>query len=328
MGGLSMTKGKESITTGRRVVKAGNKILAVIIILVVAITAINSLLSFNMMSNNIIKLTEDNLQREVASSEKLFANIIANKYRALEYISGLPEIQSMDWEKQEPVLKEKATPLGFEHIFIMTNEGMGYYAEDGSIKDQSGEEFYQMIKGDVRVVTEPFVESEKERSITTLTMPIKNGDEVLGTICGVISLNEINTSVQDIENGESGYGFLVNANGEFVANKDMSTVYNQVTITDEESEYAGFAGLTEELASGNTGVKTFNIKGEEYLTAFTPLEGTNWLLAITVKQSEVLAVLERLSIIQVIVAIFAIVIGGVISVFIRRAPAPVYIPQT
>lgn len=318
MGGLSMTKGKESITTGRRVVKAGNKILAVIIILVVAITAINSLLSFNMMSNNIIKLTEDNLQREVASSEKLFANIIANKYRALEYISGLPEIQSMDWEKQEPVLKEKATPLGFEHIFIMTNEGMGYYAEDGSIKDQSGEEFYQMIKGDVRVVTEPFVESEKERSITTLTMPIKNGDEVLGTICGVISLNEINTSVQDIENGESGYGFLVNANGEFVANKDMSTVYNQVTITDEESEYAGFAGLTEELASGNTGVKTFNIKGEEYLTAFTPLEGTNWLLAITVKQSEVLAVLERISIIQVIVAIFAIVIGGVISVFIRR----------
>ena len=177
MGGLSMTKGKESITTGRRVVKAGNKILAVIIILVVAITAINSLLSFNMMSNNIIKLTEDNLQREVASSEKLFANIIANKYRALEYISGLPEIQSMDWEKQEPVLKEKATPLGFEHIFIMTNEGMGYYAEDGSIKDQSGEEFYQMIKGDVRVVTEPFVESEKERSITTLTMPIKNQSE-------------------------------------------------------------------------------------------------------------------------------------------------------
>ncbi len=95
-----MTQGKGTAATGRRVVKAGNKILAVIIILVVGITAINSLLSFNMMSNNIIKLTEDNLQREVASSEKLLSNIIANKYQALEYISALPEIQSMDWKSK------------------------------------------------------------------------------------------------------------------------------------------------------------------------------------------------------------------------------------
>ncbi len=313
-----MAKGKKNNTTGRRVVKAGNKILAAIIVLVIVITAINSILSYNMMSNNIIKLTEDNLEREVASSEKILANIIADKYQALEYISNLPEIQSMDWEKQEPVLKEKAAPFGFEHIFIMTNEGIGYYAEDGSIKDQSEEEFYQLINGDVRVVTEPYVESEKERSITTLTMPIKDGDTILGTICGVIDLNEINTFVQDIENGESGYGFLVNSNGEFVANKDMSTVYNKVTITDETSEYAGYAGLTEELAAGNTGVKTFKINGEEYLTSFTPLEGTNWLLAITVKQSQVLAVLDRLKVIQLFVAVMAVVLGAVISIFIRK----------
>lgn len=313
-----MVKGKEQNTAGRKVIKAGKKILVVIVVLVIAITAINSLISFNMMSNNIIKLTQDNLKREVASSEKILANIISNKYQSLEYISNLPEIQSMDWKKQEPVLKEKATPLGFEHIFIMTNEGIGYYAEDGSVKDQSEEEFYHMITGDVRVVTEPFVESEKERSITTLTMPIKAGDKILGTICGVINLNEINTFVQDIENGESGYGFLVNSNGEFVANKDMSTVYNKVTITDESSEYAGFASLTEELAAGNTGVKTCKLGGENYLTAFTPLEGTNWLLAITVKQSEVLGVLNRLSMIQLVVAIFAIIIGVVISMFISK----------
>lgn len=313
-----MAKDKKNSTTGRRVVKAGNKILAAIIVLVIVITAINSILSYNMMSNNIIKLTEDNLKREVASSEKILANIIANKYQSLEYISNLPEIQSMDWSKQEPVLKEKAEPLGFEHIFIMTNEGMGYYAEDGSIKDQSGEEFYQLITGDVRVVTEPYVESEKERSITTLTMPIKDGDKIVGTICGVINLNEINAYVQDIENGESGYGFLVNSNGEFVANKDMSTVYNKVTITDETSDYAGFAGLTEELAAANTGVKTFKIGGEKYLTAFTPLEGTNWLLAITVKQSEVLAVLNRLRMLQLLVAVIAIVLGVFISIFIRK----------
>lgn len=313
-----MAKGKEKNTTGRKVVKAGNKILAAIVILVVLITVINSTLSFRMMSDNIIKLTEENLQREVAASEKILENIFANKYQALEYISNLPEIQSMDWKKQEPVLREKAEPFGFEHIFIMTNDGMGYYAEDGSIKDQSEDVFYKTITGDVRVVTEPFVESEKERSITTLTMPIKNGDKILGTICGVIDLNEINTSVQDISIGTSGYGFLVNSSGEFVANKDMSTVYNTVTITEETSEYVGFAGLIDELAAGATGVKTYKVGGEEYLTAFTPLEGTNWLMVITVKQSEVLAVLDRLRVLQIIVAIMAIVLGVIVSIFIRK----------
>ena len=313
-----MTKGKGENTTGRKVVKAGNKILAAIVILVILITVINSTLSYQMMSSNIIKLTEENLQREVASSEKILSNILADKYQALEYVSNLPEIQSMDWKKQEPVLKEKAEPFGFEHIFIMTNDGMGYYAEDGSVKDQSQEEFYKMITGDVRVVTEPFVESEKERSITTLTMPIKNGDNILGTICGVIDLNEINTVVQDIEIGTSGYGFLINSNGEFVANKDMSTVYNQVTIADETSEYAGFAGLLDELKAGATGVKTYTVSGEKYLTAYTPLEGTGWLMVITVKQSEVLNVLERLRVLQIVVAIMAIILGAVISVFIGK----------
>lgn len=315
-GGCSMEKNANLRKT--RVVKAGNKILAAIIVLVMLVVAINSGIAYMMMNNNITRLTQDNLAREVKSSEKLLENIFVNRYQSLEYVSNLKEIQSMDWKQQEPVLKEKAPQLGFEHIFIMTNDGMGYYAEDGSIKDQSEEDFYHNITGDVRLVTEPFVESEKERSITTLTMPIKDGDKILGTICGVINLNEVNEFVQDIENGESGYGFLLNSNGEFVAHKDMSMVYNKVSVTAEDSEYTGFAPLVDELKEGNSGIKTLRVGKEDYLTAYTPLKGTNWLLAITVKKSEVLSDLTQLGVYQLFTALIAIVFGVTISIFIRR----------
>lgn len=304
----------------RKVVKVGNKILFCIIGLLLIVTFISTGLSFLTMRNNIIRITKENLQARAEASQEILNNMFNEKYQDLEYISNLPEIVSMDWKQQYPVLKEKASYFGFEHIFIMTVDGIGYYAEDGSIKDQSKEEFFEMIKGDKRVITEPFVESERKRSITTLTLPIKKADTIVGTLCGVIDLNDVNEVVQNIKIGENGYGFLLNKSGQFVAHKDMSLVYNAITIIGEKSDrnLKFYEPLIKELTENKKGIQSFNISNIPYLTAYVPLDNAPWLLCLSASETEVLQDLSTLAIVQIVITIIAIVIGLVISIFIRQ----------
>ena len=231
----------------------------------------------------------------------------------------------MDWTKQYPVLLEQAEIWGFNHIFIMDLKGTSYYAETNTIKDQSGEPFFKDITGDKRVITEPYVEAENEKSITTLTMPIKKDGKVIGNICGVISLDSINDMIQKIDLGESGYAFILRQNGEFVAHKDMSLVYNQISVANEaedqgEYEYMKkFSPLMEEVVNKTSGTESVEVNGENLELAYTPIETTPWSIVFVASEDEILSRLNVIKTYQIVICIVGIIIAAAISYAIKKS---------
>ena len=191
---------------------------------------VSSIVMFSQTKNILEGHTKEQLEERISDGAQLIQKEINSKWKQLEYISKMDNIVGMDWNKQYPALVKAAEDFEFKHIFVLTNEGIGYYAEDGAIRNQAEEPFFHMVKGDTRVVTEPFVDPSNQLSIVTITLPIKKGNQVQGTLCGVISLHSVNEIVQNIKFGTTGYGFLLNTNGNFVAHKDMSYVYNNVSV--------------------------------------------------------------------------------------------------
>ena len=300
----------------------GNKILSIFTLLILLVTVFLSTFSFLKSRSALLETTKGNLSSRIVEGSKLVSNIFDTKFQELEYISNLDEIQSMNWEIQYPELVKQAKIWGFKHLFIMDTNGIAYYAENNTIKDQSQEDFFKNITGNKKVVTEPFVDNNNQLSIVTLTAPIINASgSVIGNICGVVDLYNINSIIQDINVGKAGYAFILNENGNFVAHKDMSLVYNNICLSDLSSEYSGLDGLKpaiQKTISSETGNDTFIVNNEKMIMSYIPIESTPWSLFLAIPEKELLESNNKALYLQVFVSILAVIIGIICSLYLRK----------
>ncbi len=299
----------------------GNRILAIVIVLVIAVSSLLTMTSIFSFTKSLRENTYTNLKERAEDASLSVNKEIEIRIGQLEYIAGLNDIQSMDWSKQYPLLLEEANAWNFQHIFIMDPNGIGYYAEDNTIKDQSEEEFFSDIKGDKYVVTEPFIKKDKEMSIITITAPIKKDGKVIGNICGVIDLNDINEFIQNMKIGENGYTFLLRKNGELVAHNDMELVYNQININNDDSNYSylnSFSNILENINKESNGIEDIKIDDKKAFVAYYPIDKTSWSIVLVSYVDEVLTGVNEMIIKQIIIGAISILAAIIISYIIKR----------
>lgn len=282
--------------------------------LLVIVTVFCSLISFYNAKQNTITASKENLGARTSECASILENMFAYKYITLEYIADLPDIQSMDWEKQKNSLTGKAQAFGFEHLFTVSKKGIGYYFENDTIRDQSEEPFFDYIMKKERTMTEPFIEADIKRTIITLSVPILDKkDNLLGVLCGTIDLNDINALLQDIKIGAHGYGFLLNQDGKFVAHKDMSMVYHNISVFQSTIDTHVFSPLVGKLNALETGSMTVKAKKNNYVVSYQPLRDTPWLLALCIPEREILKDVNYFAGIQIIISILIGILGIIIS---------------
>lgn len=275
------------------------------------LVAIINTVSFTRTKNILSSIIEDNFSNMIVDSTKLLTNEFNSKFRQLENIANLEEIQSMDWGKQYPALLKQTEIWGFEHMFVLDLKGIGYYAETNTIRDQSKEEFFATVSGDVKIITEPFVEDEK--SIVTLTVPIKKDNKVIGNLCGVIDLEKIHDIIKNIHVGNNGYSFILNKEGQLISHSDLSFIFNS-----EKSNAIDYTKLSSVITNREEGIKRFNENGHIYLAAYNPIESTNWSLVMSIPESEILSSINELSIFQNALSVFFLSIGIFICMLVRK----------
>lgn len=291
--------------------RVGNRILIIFTALLVILVAIINTVSFTRTKNILSSIIEDNFSNMIVDSTKLLTNEFNSKFRQLENIANLEEIQSMDWGKQYPALLKQTEIWGFEHMFVLDLKGIGYYAETNTIRDQSKEEFFATVSGDVKIITEPFVGDEK--SIVTLTVPIKKDNKVIGNLCGVIDLEKIHDIIKNIHVGNNGYSFILNKEGQLISHSDLSFIFDS-----EKSNAIDYTKLSSVITNREEGIKRFNENGHIYLAAYNPIESTNWSLVMSIPESEILSSINELSIFQNALSVFFLSIGIFICMLVRK----------
>ena len=209
----------------------GNRIMLFIITLVIGICFISSYLSYYKTKDNILSTAYETLTARTNDSSSSIEREFYYRNEQLNNLASLPEIKSMDWNVQQPVLLQEAEKWKFDNIFVMDASGYGYYPDTSEIKDQSNEDFFLKMKKEGSFITEPFIKEDEKKSITTMVTPIKNDSgEIVGYLCGTIDLTDINNIVQSIKFGHDGYAFLLNENGNFIAHNDMNLVFEKINF--------------------------------------------------------------------------------------------------
>ncbi len=309
----------------KRKSSVGTKIMNKIILLIIVICCSLSFLSYFKTKSNILKTTYSNLQERTSDNAKSIEREFYYREEQLKYIAQLPEVQSMEWNLQQPVLLNEIEKWNYDGMFIMDTKGYGYYAATSEIKDQSQDEFFKTMQEKGSFITEPFLRQEEKESITTIVTPIKDiNNKVLGYLCGTIKLDDINEIVQSVKMGEDGYSFLLNDAGKFVAHKNMDYVFDENDF--KETFYSGkdesinntLENVFKKIKTKETAVNEIRTDNENLLIAYTEVKNTPWSICTVVSSEEVLSGIRETAIEQIIITILAIIVGIVISLLIRR----------
>lgn len=138
------------------------------------------------------------------------------------------------------------------------------------------------------VFTETYLDTFGRLLISCAAPVCGRGTKPVGVLAMDILIEDINHSVVSARVGNRGYVFLMNHDGYVVSAPDLAVVngtYESVNLMEQEE----MKTLAEQMASGQSGLISFEKDGENVFAAFEPIAPTGWSMAMVLPQEEVIA---------------------------------------
>ncbi|MFZ7124715.1 MAG: methyl-accepting chemotaxis protein [Desulfobacterales bacterium] len=165
----------------------------------------------------------------------------------------------------------------------------------------------RIVVGDVRL-------SEKDKTpYLLIASPLHYNDKLMGAAVLGWRLNRLIDELNGTDLGIGGYAFLADRDGRFVSHPDgsmiLKTTLDRIEGMDEVSRRA--IGM-------ETGLEVAATQGGEQLTAFSPVVGNAWSLAVAQPRSEILAPVIRMrNILSATVLAAVVLIAVLVSLSVR-----------
>lgn len=213
----------------------------------------------------------------------------------------------------EPYTYEEASKYFGPYVYKY-NGHMVYTEEyEGIVYDYPNQDWYKRAKSSEgkAVFTDPYYDESTGITMITAAVPIEANGEFMGVVSADYDLTTIQKLVNDVEFEESGYAFLVDSKGVFIAHRDEDKIMNKLITNDEE-----FKPLGQKMLKEDDGSIELVVGGEEYMAYYTNLPSTGWKMVETAPVSELYMALDALVFKSVLVTGAIILISaGLIYMF-------------
>lgn len=198
-----------------------------------------------------------------------------------------------------------ASKYGFESVTIADSDGATL---DGD--DISGLDYFQSALAGKTDVSSTVM--RKADSKITLMVSTKTNKTSSVVVCA-LSSKTFSEKIDSVSIGGSGYGFIVDANGKIIADKNRDHVANFVNYMDEaaaDPSYAGIASVVQEMIAGKTGAKTVVFDGAKQCIGYAAIPDTNgWSIAISADVNEMMSGFYRSVYITLALTLFFIALS-------------------
>lgn len=134
------------------------------------------------------------------------------------------------------------------------------------------------------VFTDPYYDDKTQSTMVTAAMPTWNDQgQFIGVTTGDISLITIQNIIKDTKLGETGWAFMMNKDGTYLAGPDTSLIMKQKLQNSKDPE---LAGLAKSMLSQGQGVAVFDGKQGSNHVYYAKLQQTGWILAMVLPDEE------------------------------------------
>ncbi len=281
-------------------------------VLILLIASSLGFLALQRASDSIAGEAEKGLQSTVSQATRLTESRVETQEKVLQMISGMENIQSMNWELQQPVLQKQLKNTNFLAMGVVYPDGKAYY-NDGAIAELRDRDYVQKAFAGNTNVSDLLISRVTNEPALMYASPIEKDGKVVGVLIGRRDGNSLSNVTNSINYGENGYAYMINDKGIVIGHPDKQKVlneFNPIKEVQNDSSLQSLANLFTKILKEQKGISNYHFEGNDLYAAYEPIKGTNWTLVITANEEEVLSAVpmlaKNITILTVIILIISI----------------------
>lgn len=237
-------------------------------------------------------------------------------FSILETLAARPDIQSMNWQLQQGILQNELARLGdYEALAVVYPDGSAMH-HDGTVVNVGDRDYVQRAFSGQRSVSDLNVNRATETLVLGLTVPIKQGNKVVGVLMARLDGGAISEITDGLGFGDHGWAYVISSDGTVLAHPDRDYVFEQRNIF----TYDGLRAVGEairELDSGH-GIVRFEIDGTRRINGLAQVPQTGWTVGIGAVEGEILEDVNQLRSFLFVISVLFIAAGIFIAVLVSR----------
>ena len=258
------------------------------------------------------------VENDMQVSAKLAANRTSWEIKAYENIAvGLGVIPSLSDESvPESEKRDILTQSANEHELVSCNL---IYADGSSLdgKNYSDREYFKQAMQGNTTISEPIVSKLTGELVIVVAAPLWkdgiSGGEAVGCVVTQPDTECLNDIVRDIKISDNCSAYIIDSNGNTIADSDSEIVKNGENIealaaadTTGQAGYETLAQSHQKMRNGESGFADYRLNGVSKFLAYTPVPDTNgWALAVYAPKNDFMSDTYRSLILTVIVLVAA-----------------------
>ncbi|KRE69691.1 methyl-accepting chemotaxis protein [Paenibacillus sp. Soil750] len=206
--------------------------------------------------------------------------------------------------------------LQYYSSYAYRDNGRILFSNDYDTKEYNypEKEWYLLGKNtkETMVWTDPFFDKTSNAMILTTAVPFYTNNKFQGVVTANINLNSLQQKISDIHVEKNGWAFLLDRNGNFIANKDNQSVANHQIKNDSN---VGLAQIGQEILANNNGNAVFSDDRGLNIVYYQTVPDTSWKLAMVISQEELYQKLNDYFMISVMIIIVLICVVVMVIYF-------------
>ena len=273
------------------------RLLVYLSVLILASSLAAGITSLKSTSDLLTSEVKQNLSSIVSDGSNNIKLSIDSDLKILELISSDSDIKTMDWEIQRVNLENKLRGTDFIELGIVDLKGQALYA-NGDTADLSDRDYIEKALNGESTVSDLLKSKLTGELVGMYSTPIKVDEKVVGLVVGRKHGNFLTALLPNKGENEEEQGYIVNKEGNIVANQDREKVlsgYNPIEKAKEDSNLESMGEFFRTAVTSRKGNATYEIKGEKIYGSFAPIEGTNWLYIYTKSEKQILQSIPELT---------------------------------
>ena len=166
-----------------------------------------------------------------------------------------------------------------------------------------------------------------DRTLAIYSRPIYKNGKPAGIVSAGLSFRKLSETIYSVDYPyPNAYFVVLGADGRYLLHPDTTKLFRKTVFTDRKlGEAPEIIALGHEMTAGNAGVEHLNINGKQCHVSYSPIQGTNWSLALICPTTDVLANYHRMVLFVVIIDLLGVLLIVVLCRWgVHRVLSPIW----
>jgi methyl-accepting chemotaxis protein len=257
------------------------------------------------------------LENQAVLGADLIGNSIQAQLDILQELANRPATRTMELEGQRANLLPVIEYYGYLDMALVTPDGLAHYVKDATTSNLADRDYIRKALAGEQAISDVLISRVIGKPVVMYAVPVTDErGRVLGGLIARKDGTALTEIIKNVKLGSTGYSFMVNGAGVFVAHMDTDLVLNQFNPITEAAKDPAFISLADAIAEANrmgTGHVSYSYNGKAMEAGFTRISGFSWTVFVTSEQEELLAGITKLIRVFVLFAAGFMLIGVVIA---------------